>query len=941
MNTIEELLTTPQVDEEVWELDNRYEVNLAYSDDQGPVEVVGKNIGSMSNQISIQGESMSQYLEFMMPRYYDNIDLSDKTITIHYEMNGAGGEITPINMYRSQDKIKFGWVIPATASQTFGNLSIGIWARGYVNAEEYIWKSRTASYTIEKGLMIGGGIPEPDENWYLEFVRQMDVRVSEASLYASRAKQSEGSASSSESAARGFMEEARTGASTAIQKAGEALNSASTASNASITAQESATLAMEYRDGAEEYYERTKGISEGLSGQLVPMGTVTFENLPALEDAVSGWMYNISNEFTTTSQFKEGAGKVIPLGSNVYKTTDGYWDVLAGSPVSGVKGSAEATYRSGNVNITPANLGITVVNNTKDENKNVNHSKTSDSTTKAAQDSNGNVIADTYASKSEASLSGTATGTNPTIQDSTNAPLVSLKVKGKTEQFTTSGKNLCSSNNFTVTAPASGTPQSNYIYKSINIHNKITSNKTYIFSADIKKLVGSPSEISIVFMNEALSTGTEIKTGTITNNHVEISISIGNASVYYYLLVYAGKQGSTAGNSIEFSNVMLRESTSSAEYEPFTNGASPNPEYPQEINGLAKDGAIEVKTCGKNLLKNTATTQTVSGVTFTVNDDKSITANGTATGEIYISVGDFKPKPNKAYIFTSNSKTLSNSEYWRAFSYIANIDGVDTWRSDSPNNNYSYEFTPLTDTTIFNTIYIESGMTVNNLKFYPMIRPAEIADDTYEPYTETTATIPTDAPLYEGDYLEIFADGSGKVVRKKHHISVSRSEFTKTINATTRVEYYQTEWKYPADKYGTTNDKTEYVKCNLTNEIKNPDSTSQTTESWIASSGSKSTIRISSSIYNVLSDENKLEMVYELATPTETPLTAEQVAEFKKLYTFEPTTNVFCEGETEIQYYKNSDNGKVAGMLQRQIDSITSTLSSTEEVSDEYRNNLS
>lgn len=26
---------------------------------------------------------------------------------------------------------------------------------------------------------------------------------------------------------------------------------------------------------------------------------------------------------------------------------------------------------------------------------------------------------------------------------------------------------------------------------------------------------------------------------------------------------------------------------------------------------------------------------------------------------------------------------------------------------------------------------------------------------------ETTANIPTDAPLYEGDYLEVYADGSG------------------------------------------------------------------------------------------------------------------------------------------------------------------------------------
>ena len=33
------------------------------------------------------------------------------------------------------------------------------------------------------------------------------------------------------------------------------------------------------------------------------------------------------------------------------------WDSLAASSVTGVKGNAETTYRKGNVNVTPANIG--------------------------------------------------------------------------------------------------------------------------------------------------------------------------------------------------------------------------------------------------------------------------------------------------------------------------------------------------------------------------------------------------------------------------------------------------------------------------------------------------------------------------------------------------------------------------------------------------------
>lgn len=45
--------------------------------------------------------------------------------------------------------------------------------------------------------------------------------------------------------------------------------------------------------------------------------------------------------------------------------------------ITGVKGSAEGSYRTGNVNITPANLGITVINNTADANKRVSYATTS------------------------------------------------------------------------------------------------------------------------------------------------------------------------------------------------------------------------------------------------------------------------------------------------------------------------------------------------------------------------------------------------------------------------------------------------------------------------------------------------------------------------------------------------------------------------------------
>lgn len=110
-------------------------------------------------------------------------------------------------------------------------------------------------------------------------------------------------------------------------------------------------------DNAAYYYRQAKSISESFAGALRPMGTVAFANLPALTDATAGDMYNISDEFTTTDDFKEGSGNAVPAGANIYKTSDGKWDVLAGTPVTGVKGAKETVYRRGNVSLSASDVG--------------------------------------------------------------------------------------------------------------------------------------------------------------------------------------------------------------------------------------------------------------------------------------------------------------------------------------------------------------------------------------------------------------------------------------------------------------------------------------------------------------------------------------------------------------------------------------------------------
>ena len=63
-------------------------------------------------------------------------------------------------------------------------------------------------------------------------------------------------------------------------------------------------------------------------------GSVAFEALPELNAASEGKVYNITNAFTTTENFVEGAGQSHPAGTNVVCIDVGEdsfkWDVLAG-----------------------------------------------------------------------------------------------------------------------------------------------------------------------------------------------------------------------------------------------------------------------------------------------------------------------------------------------------------------------------------------------------------------------------------------------------------------------------------------------------------------------------------------------------------------------------------------------------------------------------------
>lgn len=76
-----------------------------------------------------------------------------------------------------------------------------------------------------------------------------------------------------------------------------------------------------------DVYTKTE-IDNKLSSTFKPGGSVTFQNLPALSAGNLGKIVNVTDSFTTTASFVEGAGKTYPAGTNVAIVDVG----TAGSP---------------------------------------------------------------------------------------------------------------------------------------------------------------------------------------------------------------------------------------------------------------------------------------------------------------------------------------------------------------------------------------------------------------------------------------------------------------------------------------------------------------------------------------------------------------------------------------------------------------------------------
>lgn len=345
------------------------------------------------------------------------------------------------------------------------------------------------------------------------------------------------------------------------------------------------------------------------------------------------------------------------------------------------------------------------------------------------------------------------------ITDSDNGKIMDMMLYGKSEQFTTTGKNLFKIKDGTQT----------------------TRGVTVTVKDGVFALKGTATETgwAILDIDSFVLDGTCILSSNITTN---TRVSVANKS--YKLVLEQNKSNTlenaevskvcfniTEGKTYDISNILIQieKGSVATSYEPYTGGIpSPNPDYPQEIKSVVNP---TVKIVGKNLLNATLQTITLNGVTCINNGDGTYTLNGTPTVEtdfyIYGAFNTANRLPldsQKTYIVkkSGNSKIQFHVGEPGIYTTVASLE-------DGQIKNR--------ETISFFICRILSGAILNNFTIYPQVEEGSASTD-FQPYHEQTVALPytlnaipvssggnvtINGQQYVADYVDV---ERGKVVRK-------------------------------------------------------------------------------------------------------------------------------------------------------------------------------
>lgn len=509
---------------------------------------------------------------------------------------------------------------------------------------------------------------------------------------------------------------------------------------------------------------------------------------------------------------------------------------------------------------------------------------------------------------------------NTNLQDSDDGRIVDLKLYGKSEQKQYSGKNLLNLRN-----GLGGTGDG--VTYTRNDDGSYARKGTATATTGNIWFAGGYGDLSV------MSTLFTLKAGTYT---VKDCVLFSGGTGYYDTFTTAAdlpitgvrnlwQDIGTTYNDTIYPRALAGDTDTG--WEPYVGGIpSPNPEYPQEIKSVVKP---VVKVMGKNLLKTINwETQTVSGVTIEKTSDTVFKISGTATGEVSLDSywGQGIKVPAQSYLLCKilhGSCPAGSMVYFFSAGYDAiasEIGGISPLRTSEISCGLV-------------RFAIKKGSNIN------CTVGLSIQMDTstdYEPYTETSAKLPytlnaipvssggnvtIDGQQYIADYVDV---EKGKLVRMCKEVDFEKVTPSSEINVLTNSR----EVRFSALEIGikqlpseTPNNEAGFITS--IRRLTPGTSTWNIDEVgvWQCGQGSDTsnlTMRVPPEAVigyiEYIKSIGGCKGVFQAATPTETDLTADEIAGFKALVSHYPVTNVSTtsdqlDGYTVFDYPISLANG--------------------------------
>lgn len=355
------------------------------------------------------------------------------------------------------------------------------------------------------------------------------------------------------------------------------------------------------------------------------------------------------------------------------------------------------------------------------------------------------------------------------------------------------------------------------------------------------------------------------------------------------------------------------------DFEPYTGGIpSPNPSYPQEILSVKNP---TVKVCGKNLYTYHDSISNFAGIKI-IRDGSNITLDGTAnangpedTNKVLKNVFLKKGTYTLSYNIESGSKTLVGDNLFRISLNSPLIEASIQVFIVGTNN--AVTFTLNKDAYASVICRVNSGSVYSNCKFNIQIEVGS-TQTAYEPYHEQTVTLPytlnaipvssggnvtIDGQEYVSDYVDV---ERGKLIQMVWEIEIDGKREWRI----TSPERYE----YDIDVFNTSHSFIDGL-CNLYRVSKE-----RYVDKTIIIGISGPQVFVCDSDLTTLDDVKKmfdstpLNIKYPADNPTEIDLTPEEIAAFKALATYYPTTNISVnseqlDGYTVLNYPISMENG--------------------------------